>query len=180
MRIHPILLYAYAKGLSIDEWGDLVAQCGCLTHAHERSEIGCGIFAFILMRLLENPDKESVYMALDEANEFYGSFAEFGHYSRLFDDGFENLNRSDIKSSGYVVDSLEAAVWCLLTTDNYRDCVLRAVNLGEDTDTVGAIAGGLAGALYGYEAIPEEWLSALLKREYLEEICERACDSWVK
>ena len=180
MRIHPILLYAYAKELSVDRWVDLVAQCGCLTHAHERSEIGCGIYAFILMHLLESPERESVFRALREAKEFYGNFGEFSHYSRLFDDGFEKLSRSDIKSSGYVVDSLEAAVWCLVTTDNYHDCVLRAVNLGEDTDTVGAIAGGLAGALYGYEVIPDEWLSALLKRDYIEEMCERACKSWKK
>ena len=84
----------------------------------------------------------------------------------------------DIKSSGYVVDTLEAAVWCLLTTDNYRDCVLRAVNLGEDTDTVAAIAGGLAGALYGYDSIPQTWKDTLLKREMIETMCERVGEIW--
>ena len=62
----------------------------------------------------------------------------------------------------------------MLETDNYDDCVLKAVNLGDDTDTVGAIAGGLAGALYGYEAIKEEWKNTLLKREYIESLCEKA------
>jgi ADP-ribosylglycohydrolase len=52
--------------------------------------------------------------------------------------------------------------------------VLKAVNLGDDTDTVAAVAGGLAGALYGYEAIPKEWLAALKRRDYIEEMCERA------
>ncbi|MBQ2772786.1 MAG: ADP-ribosylglycohydrolase family protein, partial [Clostridia bacterium] len=80
--------------------------------------------------------------------------------------------------SGYVVDTLEAALWCLLMTDNYRDCVLKAVNLGEDTDTIAAIAGGLAGALYGYEAIPQEWLGTLLCRDKIEVICERAAKTW--
>ncbi|MBQ8235123.1 MAG: ADP-ribosylglycohydrolase family protein, partial [Clostridia bacterium] len=82
------------------------------------------------------------------------------------------------KSSGYVVDTLEAALWCLLTTDNYRDCVLKAVNLGEDTDTVAAIAGSLAGTLYGYDAIPLEWRNTLIKREYIEELCKRASENW--
>ena len=65
-----------------------------------------------------------------------------------------------------------------MTTNNYKDCVLKAVNLGDDTDTVAAIAGGLAGALYGYDSIPEDWRNALIKREYIEELCERASKSW--
>ena len=77
-----------------------------------------------------------------------------------------------------MVDTLEAALWCLLTTDNYRDCVLKAVNLAGDTDTIAAVAGGLAGAIYGYDSIPEEWRNTLIKREYIEEMCERACQSW--
>ena len=76
------------------------------------------------------------------------------------------------------MDTLEAALWCLMTTDNYRDCVLKAVNLGEDTDTVAAVAGGMAGALYGYDAIPEEWLNTLMKREYIEDMCKRAYHGW--
>jgi ADP-ribosylglycohydrolase len=81
---------------------------------------------------------------------------EIEHYNRIFSPDFEKLPREEIKSGGYVVDTLEAALWCVLTTDSYRECVLKAVNLGGDTDTVAAIAGGLAGALYGYNAIPKE------------------------
>jgi ADP-ribosylglycohydrolase len=66
----------------------------------------------------------------------------------------------------------------LLKTENYRDCVLKAVNLGDDTDTVAAVAGGLAGALYGYDAIPKEWLDTLKRRDYIEEMCERAYKNW--
>ena len=77
-----------------------------------------------------------------------------------------------------MVDTLEAAVWCLLTTNNYKDCVLKAVNLGNDTDTVAAIAGGLAGALYGYETIPQEWRDTLIKRVDIEAMCEQAYLSW--
>jgi ADP-ribosylglycohydrolase len=88
------------------------------------------------------------------------------------------FHQSEIKSSGYVVDTIEAALWCLLTTDNYRDCVLKAVNLGADTDTVAAVAGGLAGALYGYDAIPEEWRNILQRREYIEDMCVRAAKTW--
>ena len=99
-------------------------------------------------------------------------------YKRLFSPDFDKTPASEIKSTGYVVDTLEAAVWCLMTTDNYKDCELKAVNLGDDTDTVAAIAGGLAGALYGYDGIPEEWRNTLIKREYIEELCERASKAW--
>ena len=89
-------------------------------------------------------------------------------------DELNRIKRDEIKSSGYFVDSLEAALWCVLTTDTYKECVLKAVNLGSDTDTIAAIAGGLAGALYGYGAIPEQWRNVLIKREYIEELCEKA------
>jgi len=79
---------------------------------------------------------------------------------------FSKLPEEKIKSNGYVVDTLEAALWCLLNTDNYKDCVLKAVNLGDDTDTVAAIAGGLAGMFYGVDAIPNEWLEQLVWRDY--------------
>ena len=73
-----------------------------------------------------------------------------------------------------MVHTLEAAIYCVLTTNDYSSCVLKAVNLGEDTDTVAAVAGGIAGLLYGFDAIPEEWISTLLSGELIEEICKKA------
>lgn len=92
----------------------------------------------------------------------------------MFDGDFFKTAEKEIRSTGYVVDTLEAALWCLMTTSTYAECVLKAVNLGDDTDTVAAIAGGLAGALYGYDSIPQDWRNTLIKREYIEEMCERA------
>jgi ADP-ribosyl-[dinitrogen reductase] hydrolase len=69
--------------------------------------------------------------------------------------------RSTIRSSGYVADSLEAAIWCVARTGAFAEAVLHAANLGDDADTVAAIAGQLAGALYGYRAIPNSWLGTL-------------------
>ena len=81
------------------------------------------------------------------------------------------MPESKIKSSGYVLDSLEAALWTLIKTDSFKDCLLMAVNLGDDTDTIAAIAGGLAGIYYGYDCIPEEWLSVIHRREWVESQC---------
>ena len=78
-----------------------------------------------------------------------------------------NLEENKIKSSGYVVDTLEAAIWYFLNTDSYKDCVLKAVNLGDDTDTVGAIVGGLAGLYYGIDGIPKEWIDIIPKKDWI-------------
>ena len=85
---------------------------------------------------------------------------------------FAALPEDGIHSSGYVVDALEAAVWSLVNSASFEETLLKAVNLGDDTDTVGAIAGGLAGLYYGYDAIPEDWLGALQRREWIEGLCE--------
>ena len=71
-----------------------------------------------------------------------------------------------------MVHTLEAAIWCLLNTNSYEECVLKAVNLGEDTDTVGAVAGGLAGLAYGYENITKEWLDVIVKKDWIKKLCE--------
>ena len=71
-----------------------------------------------------------------------------------------------------MVDSLEAAVWSLITTTSFEEGLLRAVNLGDDTDTIGAIAGGLAGLYYGYNNIPAAWRKVIIKREEIIALCE--------
>ncbi|MBR4881677.1 MAG: ADP-ribosylglycohydrolase family protein, partial [Clostridia bacterium] len=178
MRILPFALFC-EYGEYNGNWLDIIHFASSLTHRHDRARIGCGIYSMIVRKLLCRPEKESVHVALKRAEKEYEHNPELEKYKRLFEPDFASLPKDDIKSSGYVVDTLEAAVWCLLTTDNYRDCVLKAVNLGDDTDTVAAVAGGLAGALYGFDSIPEEWLDAMVKRDYIESICEKFCTAFV-
>ena len=74
-----------------------------------------------------------------------------------------------------VVDTLEAALWCILHSNSYRECILLAVNLGEDTDTVAAVAGGLAGIIYGVDGekgIPEDWIIKIERKEWITELCK--------
>lgn len=188
MRIHPFALYEYFnKTQSLD----VIHNASALTHAHERSKMACGIYSFVLWELLNKPAKESIIRGLSKAKRYYHDWDEMkSYYKMLFrrigltefhfedPDTFERAKRDEIKSTGYVVDTIEAAIWCLMNTHSYKECVLMAVNLGDDTDTVAAIAGGLAGALYGYDSIPEEWRNTLIKREYIEELCERASKAW--
>ena len=177
MRIHPFVLfwkYSDFKGNFLE----MIHSASALTHAHRRSEIGCGIYALILSQLLDNPTEEAVFDGLKLAKVRYENEEEFPHYSRIFADDFATLDRDEIKSGGYIVHTLEAALWSLLTTDSYAECVLKAVNLGDDTDTVAAVAGALAGALYGFDSIPQTWLNTLLRRDYIEQMCERASCTW--
>ncbi len=178
MRIHPFSLVAWYNREMREKWESVIEKASALTHAHERSKLACKIYTLVLFQLLDAPDKETVRLALKTAGCRYEASSERERYKRIFAPDFAELPREEIKSSGYVVDTLEAALWCVLTTDNYRDCVLKAVNLGDDTDTVAAVAGGLAGALYGYGSIPKEWLRALKRKDYIEEMCERAADAW--
>ena len=98
---------------------------------------------------------------------------ELGVYDRLRNiEVFTALPASEIHSTGYVVDTLEAAIWCFLTTDSYKECVLRAVNLGGDTDTIACVAGGLAGIAYGYDSIPEEWKNTIVKKDWILELSD--------
>ncbi len=177
MRIYPFSLYLGCSDFPLDGKIAYLHRASALTHAHPRSCIGCGIYSFVLWEILENPTKQGIKEGLRNAKAYYQGEPELKYYLRLFDERFDLLPRNEIKSSGYVVDTLEAAVWCLLTTENYRDCILKAVNLGLDTDSVGAVAGSLAGLLYGFEGIPEDWRNSLLKKEYFEELGKEFCDT---
>lgn len=183
MRIHPFVLYGnYALLNGTNEgywlWMGLIKQASALTHAHDRSVMACYIYGYVLSFLLKEPTRKSLKDGLKFAGEDLDYLPEFERYERIFKPDFAELPESEIKSSGYVVDTLEAAIWCLLTTDSYKDCVLKAVNLGKDADTVAAIAGGLAGALYGYDAIPEKWRETLICHDHIVKMCKNAACAW--
>lgn len=180
MRILPIVFYLQSDfGTEItdsEEAMEIIHNVSALTHAHNRSLIACGIYCSIAATLLGGMELSSaVSSGIYRAFEFYkgydGFTDELRYFERLKDRSFASIPEGEIRSSGYVVDTLEAAVWCLLNSNNYKDCALMAVNLGKDTDTVAAVAGGLAGLYYGYDSIPQEWLSVIARREYVESLC---------
>lgn len=180
MRILPIVLYQHITGTgsTVEQRIDAVHKVSALTHAHPRAMTACGIYAFVLEALLEGDGFSAVLRGLERADAFYQGCPEHDAFSRLFSPDFVRMGPEGIRSSGYVVDTLEAALWCLLTTEDYSGCVLRAVNLGGDTDTVAAVAGGLAGIRYGFDAIPAGWVSALLRHDILDRMCLQAAQCW--
>ena len=140
--------------------------------------VACGIYARLTAALIDAMTGNKMNLAAAAVSGALKDYSrspfaeETDTYRRMADlKALADLPESEIRSSGYVVDTLEAAVWCFLNTESYRDCVLKAVNLGEDTDTVAAVAGGLAGVWYGFDAIPSDWVDVLARREWIEELC---------
>ncbi|GBF23407.1 hypothetical protein tpqmel_0811 [Candidatus Gastranaerophilus sp. (ex Termes propinquus)] len=174
MRILPLAFhFGYGK-----KSFEVIHNVSSLTHSHKRSQIACGIYLSIVEWLLMfGTDREYITNGIKAAKRYYESQSEYAeelkHFERLFKSDFKNLPQDAIKSSGYVVDTLEAVLWCLLNTDNYESCILKAVNLGQDTDTIAAIAGGLAGMYYGADAIPPKWLNQIARLDYIKELCEK-------
>ena len=178
MRILPAALYCCDRGLPPGEAIDIIHKVGSLTHAHIRSNIACGLYYFMTAAILDGTGvlADRLHTGLDRGFAFYERYLadheNLEYYDRLRDpDRFAALTADRIRSTGYVVDSLEAAVWSLFNTDSFEAALLKAVNLGYDTDSIAAIAGGLAGLYYGYEAIPQDWLTVLQRRVWIEDMC---------
>jgi ADP-ribosylglycohydrolase/TPR repeat protein len=190
MRILPLAFYLhtlYGYNFMRDEEAvEIIHNMSALTHAHNRSKIACVIYTSIAGNLIDGCDiKSSIKNGIDKAKEYYEEkieyFEDLKHFSRIFDDDFINLSQDEIKSSGYVVDTLEAALWCLLNAEDYKSCVLKAVNLGGDADTVATVAGGLAGIYCGREWgdwIPLRWVNQIARLEYIQELCESFYNSF--
>ena len=171
MRILPVAYYCFYKKLNNDDIYDIVKNISSLTHRHEISILGCYIYVLYVIKLLQAKNKNEAYAEIKK--EDYSMFSEeaLKKYDRVLVSDISSYEENDIKSSGYVVDTLEASLWSLLTTNSFKESILKAVNLGEDTDTIAAINGSMAGIIYGYKNIPNDWLNVLARREYIEELC---------
>lgn len=138
-----------------------------LTHNHEISKAGCRLYIEIARQVMKG---ESLDWILE-----YGLGSMPPEYVRI--PSLRYTSHYDIRSTGYVVDTLEASLWCLLQTSSYKNAVLTAVNLGNDTDTVAAVTGGLAGLMYGVGVkkggIPEEWIEKIARRSWIKNLCTR-------
>ena len=140
-----------------------------LTHAHEISQTACSLYIYIAGKLIEGTSIKEAICSL----AYLQPVMQMEEFKRIAYIG--ELNRDEIRSSGYVVDTLEAALWCLWVTNTYKDCVLTAVNLGVDTDTVAAVAGGLAGIVYGCggkSGIPTCWINQIARKEWIQSLCD--------
>jgi ADP-ribosyl-[dinitrogen reductase] hydrolase len=176
MRILPILFHI--KDLSIEERYIKIKEVSSITHAHFRSVFACFIYVEFALQLLQGKSK---YDAYNEMQQIVNSFISKNDFNKMEIEKFKRIlahdilmeKESDIHSSGYVLHTLEASLWCLFATETYSEAVLKAVNLGGDTDTAACVTGGLAGLLYGYQSIPSTWVDVIARKKDIEDLCER-------
>ncbi|SER30315.1 ADP-ribosylglycohydrolase family protein [Neolewinella agarilytica] len=176
MRIFP--LYAYLRDKPVTEWIAPIWQHSALTHGHIRSACCCFLYLRFCAHLIHKETKEkALEFARRELLDFLVvanlPIEELDALATLIKADFSTLARTQVQGSGYVVECLEAALWCLFNAEDYRDTVLKAVNLGRDTDTTACVAGAPAALLYGVESIPANWLAALARREDIIELGNR-------
>lgn len=181
MRILPLAIYLqHEEDLAMIY--SKVKEVSAITHAHFRSVYACFIYIIFALELIRTRDKKSAYEKMQERVTDYSIQKEFNPketelFSRILYNNISIYNIDVIYSDGYVLHTLEASLWCLMNTDNYKDAVLKAVNLGGDTDTTACVIGGIAGLFYGIESLPPEWVSTIAKKEQIEQLSVRYYES---
>lgn len=177
MRIIPAALYIVGQYGNIDlddRAAEIIHNTSLCTHAHPRCQMACGIYCSVIFRLCRGGElHKAVNDGVRSALNYYRSKQVFSEVYHEFESLREIAFWPDeqICGSGFVMHTLQASLWCLLTTENYSDCVLKAVNLGRDADTTAAVTGGLAGLWYSEDAIPGEWSGVTAKYEKIKERC---------
>lgn len=162
MRLAPVVLWFHPdREAAVYHAG----ESSRTTHAAPEAIDACKIFAHMLGAALDGASKEDVLAAAPPR-------AASERLTRVAEGGYRGAAEDEIRGTGYVVDSLEAALWCFDCTDSFREAVLAAANLGDDADTTAAICGQLAGAFYGAEAIPRSWLDRITMRETISEMVD--------
>lgn len=175
MRILPLAFYY--QSLQLPELLERVHHVSCITHAHPRCQVACGIYISIAICLLQGFNlAEAYFQGIQTVREIYTKTplaSELPNFARVFSGDIAQLPVNKIESGGYVIHTLEASLWCLLNSNSYKEAVLTAVNLGEDSDTTAAVTGGLAGLYYGVENIPAEWINQIARKDDIIALAER-------
>ena len=176
MRIMPLLFYI--RNFELEERYAIIKDVSSVTHGHIRSVIACFYYLELALELLKDSDKQTSYKSTAKTeHDFIVSKQiiqkEIDLFAPLLTSDITKEDINNIPTFGYVMNTIKAAMYCFLTTDNYSDCTLMAVNLGNDADTTAAVAGGLAGLYYGFESIPEKWRNEIKKSKNIMGLCDR-------
>lgn len=170
MRIAPLSCWSHRLGVAT-----IVAhsvEVSALTHAHPRSTLCCAYFSLLMRGLLDGSGLADAMAAASRELAPYVE-GEAGSLQRVLGGEILRARREAVQGSGYVVHCLEASLWAVHGAADYREAVLRAVNLGDDTDTTAAVTGAIAGAIWGTRGIPERWLEGLVQREMVQGLATR-------
>jgi ADP-ribosyl-[dinitrogen reductase] hydrolase len=159
----PVVL-RFANG-PIEDFARRVESVSALTHGHARSRMACVFYGLTIRQLLSGQSASAaIASARTEFATLYAQSGELSRFRHILGDNLAVLPEGEVLSTGYTLHTLHASLWCLATTRNFQDCVLKAVNLGYDTDTTGCVAGGLAGVAYGFKSIQSDWINQLARK----------------
>ena len=168
MRLAPVPLYFYPDR---EQAVFFAGESSRTTHAAAECVDACRLFADMLCRALDGADKAAILFNSDPAlvaSPAIKAIALGDYQAKTVD---------QIDGSGYVVRSLEAALWCFWTTDSFAAAILAAANLGNDADTTAAICGQIAGAFYGESGIPAAWLEKLAMADEIRKLADQLCEA---
>lgn len=176
MRIMPLLFYI--RDLETAQRYDIIKEVSSMTHGHVRSVIACFYYLEFALELLKGRDKQTAYTnTAQTVNEHLVKrqivISEVEKFNPLLKEDISKRDIASIPSWGYVMNTLQASMYCFLNTGNYKEATLMAVNLGNDADTTAAVTGGLAGLYYGFDAIPEKWRHEVKRSNDIKDLCDR-------
>jgi ADP-ribosyl-[dinitrogen reductase] hydrolase len=172
MRLAPVPIYYFPDLEKVVRYS---AESSRTTHGAEECVDACKLLGFIIAKALAEYSKNDILFANDYLKEHGHVLCE--KIRGMADGGYKDKPESEIRSDAYVVHTLEAALWCFYHTDSFEDAVLKAVNLGDDADTTGAVCGQIAGAYYGINNIPIRWFEKLAMKDQIFEIADKLCAS---
>ena len=172
MRLAPVPMFFAPDAARAIRYS---AESSRTTHGSVEAVDACRLFAAILICALTGADRDAVLAAGCELPASERPLAPA--IAAIARGDYQAKSEDEVEGSGYVVKSLEAALWSFATTTSYRGAVLRAANLGDDADTTAAICGQIAGAFYGEPAIPADWRAKLAMRDMIEETADALCDA---
>lgn len=165
MRLSPVPIFYWRDQKRLLE---CARRQSVLTHGAPEAVDACAAFSELIADAIAGKSKDEVLRS--RASGYEPKIAE------ILNGGWRGKTRNQISSSGYVVHSLEAALWCISNANDFKSAVVLAANLGDDADTVAAITGQLAGALWGASSFPVDWLEQLAWRKRIEEMADTLFD----
>lgn len=164
MRLAPVPMFCYPDR---DRILQFAGESSRTTHSAPECIDASRLLAEILFRALSGVHKAEILF--DVHRQIFASSSLTG----IAKGEYRYKTVHDIRGTGYVVDSLEAALWCFWTTDTFEQAILQATNLGDDADTTAAICGQVAGAYYGVLGIPQHWLQQLFMLNEISELADQ-------
>jgi ADP-ribosyl-[dinitrogen reductase] hydrolase len=171
MRLAPICIY-YANDL--DKAVHYAALSSRTTHGSLIAVDSCRYFVYLMLKIAQGTDRQRLFSEsfVSETYQYFSDEPLHSELDAIIRYEYITKGEDEISSSGYAIHSLEAALWSFYHTNTFEEAILKAVNLGQDADTVGAITGQLAGVFYGLSGVPEEWVEGLCRHEEISAMAE--------